>query len=102
VAEIGKGSGDGATEGLRDVGLSGYEALATATRNPGRFVRTYVAAGVHFGTLQRGSRADILMLDADPRLQSETLRRPQGVMVRGQWYERADLDRMLERVAASR
>jgi imidazolonepropionase-like amidohydrolase len=89
-------------EGLRDVGLSGYEALATATRNPGRFVRTYVAAGVHFGTLQRGSRADILMLDADPRLQSETLRRPQGVMVRGQWYERADLDRMLERVAASR
>jgi imidazolonepropionase-like amidohydrolase len=89
-------------EALRDVGMSGYEALATATSNAGRFVRRYVDAGIRFGTLTRGARADILLLDADPRNETETLRRPQGVMVRGQWYERPELDRMLEQVAASR
>ena len=89
-------------EALRSAGMSGYEALATATSNPGRFVRTYVDAGVHFGTLTPGARADILLLDADPRDATEALRRPQGVMVRGEWYERAQLDRMLEGVAASR
>lgn len=89
-------------EALRDAGLTGYEALATATSNPGRFVRTYVAAGVHFGTLERGARADILMLEADPRVDTGTLSHPRGVMMRGEWYTRADLDRMLEQVAASR
>jgi hypothetical protein len=38
-------------EALRDAGLAGYEALATATGNPGRLVRSYVDAGVQFGTL---------------------------------------------------
>jgi hypothetical protein len=89
-------------EALREVGLTGYDALATATVNPGRFVREYVAAGVHFGTLEQGARADILMLGADPRLDATTLRRPRGVMVRGRWYERSDLDRLLQRAAASR
>ncbi|MDH3422161.1 MAG: amidohydrolase family protein [Gemmatimonadota bacterium] len=89
-------------EALRSTGMSGYDALATATSNPGRFVRRYVDAGARFGTLERGSRADIIWLDGDPRLDAETLRRPVGVMVRGRWYDRSDLDKMLERVAASR
>ena len=89
-------------DALRAAGMTGYEALATATSNAGRFVQAFVAAGVHFGTLERGARADILLLDADPRTSTGALRRPWGVMVRGRLYERADLDRMLERVAASR
>lgn len=89
-------------QALREVGLTGYDALATATVNPGRFIRELVAAGVHFGTLEQGARADILMLDADPRLETTTLRRPEGVMARGRWYERADLDRLLQRAATSR
>jgi hypothetical protein len=88
-------------EALRGAGMSGYEALATATSNPGRFSRTFVDAGTRFGTLERGARADILLLDADPRIRTQTLGHPAGVMVRGRWYERADLDRMLEQVAAS-
>jgi imidazolonepropionase-like amidohydrolase len=87
-------------DALTGVGFTGYEALATATVNPGRFIRTYVDGGAHFGTLQRGSRADIIVLDADPRTEAATLHRPQGVMVRGLYYERSDLDRILERVAA--
>lgn len=89
-------------EALSEAGLSGYEALATATANPGRFVRSYVATGVHFGTLERGARADIVLLDADPRHDLMTLARPWGVMVRGRWYDRAQLDAMLAEVAATR
>jgi len=89
-------------ESLREVGLTGYDALATATVSPGRFIREHVAAGVHFGTLEQGARADILMLDADPRVATTTLRRPEGVMVRGRWYERSDLDRLLQQAADAR
>jgi len=89
-------------QALREAGLTGYEALATATSNPGRFIREHVAAGVQFGTLVRGSRADMVLLDADPRLETGVLGRPAGVMVRGVWYERADLDRMLEQAASGR
>lgn len=89
-------------DALRAAGLSGYEALATATVQPGRFVRSFVDAGAHFGVIATGARADILVLEADPRTESEVLRRPRGVMVRGVWYERSDLDGMLEEVAASR
>lgn len=89
-------------EALHETGLTGYEALATATSNAGRFIRAYVDAEARFGTLERGARADIVMLEADPRRDLEGLRRPQGVMVRGVWYGRADLDRMLGQVATAR
>jgi len=89
-------------EALHGTGLSGYEALATATVNAGRFIEAYVDAGANFGTLQRGARADIVMLENDPRADPSVLRRPSGVMVRGMWYDRDALDLMLERVAQLR
>jgi hypothetical protein len=89
-------------EALREAGLSGYDALVTATVNPGRFIKSYVDAGAHFGVLERGARADIVMLAADPRLDPTALHRPGGVMVRGEWYDRADLDLLLDRSAAAR
>jgi len=89
-------------EALRDAGMSGFEALATATSNPGRFVRTHVREFARFGTIEPGARADILLVDSDPRDNLAVLRRPRGVMVRGRWYDRSDLDRMLFAAAASR
>jgi imidazolonepropionase-like amidohydrolase len=87
---------------LRDAGLSGFEALETATVNPGRFIRAHADAGARFGTLEPGARADIVMLEADPRADPATLRRPHGVMVRGVWHDRAELDMLLQQVAESR
>lgn len=87
---------------LRGVGLSGYEALATATVNAGRFVESEVEEGALFGTLRADARADILMLEGDPRTDPALLRRPTGVMVRGRWYARAELDRMLTEASQGR
>ena len=68
-------------------GLTPYDALATATRNAGEFFATVVGSAVHFGTVTVGSRADLLLVDANPLERIAALRNPRGVMVRGQWSE---------------
>ena len=83
---------------LNGVGLSSYEALAAATRNAGRFVRQHVDPSASFGTIQIGARADLILLDRDPRGSLDALRQPEGVMLRGRWFDRAALDLMLAAV----
>jgi len=74
-------------------GLSPYEALEGATRNAGSFLRG------DFGTVASGSRADLVLLEDNPLRTVAAARRPLGVMVRGKWYTRSQLDSMLEEVA---
>ncbi len=71
-------------ETLAEAGLSPFEALATATSNAGRCLLT---GDPEFGIVRAGVRADLLLLDADPRDDLTTLHRPLGVMVRGRVYE---------------
>ena len=87
---------------LNGVGLSRYEALAAATRNAGSFVRQRVDELASFGTVQVGARADLILLDGDPRTSLDALLRPEGVMVRGRWFDRAALDLMLPGVSEGR
>ena len=87
---------------LADAGLTLYEALETATSNPGRFVRAHVDPSANFGTVRVGARADLVLLGSDPREHLTALDRPEGVMVRGEYYDRAALDQMLTRLIASR
>lgn len=89
-------------EALHHAGLSPLEALATATSNAGRFVRDHVDETVDFGVVREGARADLVLYTTDPTEDLATLRRPGGVMVRGRWYDRSQLDRMLGRLTASR
>ena len=84
---------------LTEAGLSNLDALTTATSNAGRFVRTYVDGRANFGTIRVGARADLLLLDADPRRELDTLRHPLGVMLRGAWLDRGALNALLDRVS---
>jgi imidazolonepropionase-like amidohydrolase len=72
-------------------GLSPYEALRTATANPADFLGR---AG-EFGTVAVDARADLLLLDADPRLDVGSVGRPTGVMVAGRWLTTDALAAML-------
>lgn len=45
-------------------------------------------------------RADLVLLTEDPLVDHTALRRIAGVMREGSWWSRADLDAVLERVAA--
>ena len=82
-------------DALAAAGLTSFDALEAATSNAGRFVREFVDENASFGTVTRDARADLILLDENPLLDLSRLRRPVGVMLRGQWYDRDALDRML-------
>ena len=77
---------------LVEAGLTPYEALRTGTANPARF---FGKAGT-FGTIEPGLEADLVLLDDNPLENIESSRRIHGVMLRGKWLTRQDLDAMLE------
>lgn len=77
-------------------GMSNAEALATATANPARF---FGASGV-FGKVEEGLEADLVLLAANPLEDIEAVRRIEGVMLRGRWLDRAELDARLAALAA--
>lgn len=78
-----------------EAGLSPYEALATATRNPARFVGQPEA----FGTLTAGASADLVLLKANPLEDVNHTQQRIGVMVRGRWLPEAFLQQRLEDIA---
>jgi imidazolonepropionase-like amidohydrolase len=47
-----------------------------------------------------GSRADLILVDGDPLANVARLATPAGVMKRGRWLPRAELQMMLEQIAA--
>jgi len=72
-------------------GLTPYQALETGTSNVARFLGTE-----EFGTVQQGRRADLILLDANPLENIANVNRIAGVMVRGRWLSRADIDQRLQ------
>lgn len=76
-------------------GLTPYEVLRTGTANPAKFFN----AEHQFGSVSEGLAADLLLLAANPLVSPEILARPEGVMVRGRWLDRATLDQRLGQIA---
>lgn len=81
---------------VADVGLTPFEAIHSATVN----AAAALGAADEFGTVAAGKSADLILVDGNPLEDLSRLRRPSGVMVRGQWLARADLERILESVAS--
>jgi imidazolonepropionase-like amidohydrolase len=81
-------------------GFSPYQALESATRLPGEFIRKHRRGAQPFGTVSAGSRADLVLLDANPLADLENLRRVHGTMARGRWYPAEALRRMRDSIAA--
>ena len=75
-------------ETLVAAGLTPHEALVTATRNPGKFAAKHLRESVPFGTLTVGTRADMLVLASDPRIDIRAASRPRYVIVRGKLLSR--------------
>jgi imidazolonepropionase-like amidohydrolase len=79
---------------LVDAGLTAFQALATGTRNPGRFLTEHVRGTPPVGTVTVGSRANLLLLGADPLTDISHVARIAGVIVRGKWYTHSQIDSM--------
>jgi imidazolonepropionase-like amidohydrolase len=80
---------------LQAAGLSPLAALKAATADAGRCL-----GRSDIGVIRPGAAADLVLLDADPRLSSAACARISGVMAGGTWYDRAALDGLLAGVAA--
>lgn len=78
---------------LARLGLGPWEALASATVRPARFL----GLEAERGTIREGHRAELVLLDGNPLEDIESVRRVAGVMTRGQWLEATELRALLDR-----
>ncbi len=80
---------------LVESGLTPMEALQSATRNPAM----YLGRLDSMGTVEKGKFADLVLLDADPLTDIHNTQKIEAVVVRGRYYTRADLDKLLASAA---
>jgi imidazolonepropionase-like amidohydrolase len=79
------------------VGLTPYEILKSGTRD----VAEYFGTMAESGTVERGKRADLILLEADPRKDIANVAKRAGVMVKGRWIPEREIQERLEKVAAA-
>jgi imidazolonepropionase-like amidohydrolase len=76
---------------LVQAGFSNAEVLQTATFSPALFL----AKLDHYGVIEKGREADMVLLDGNPLENIRNTRKIAAVIVRGKYYPRADLDKIL-------
>jgi hypothetical protein len=76
-------------------GLSPMEALQAATRNAAMYFGQLPVGG----TIEKGKAADLVLLDADPLEDIGNTEKIAGVIMRGRYYSREDLDKLLDQAA---
>lgn len=78
-----------------DAGLSPFEALRAGTSGAAEFMN----ASNEFGTIARGRRADLILVEGNPLEDVSNVNKAVGVMVRGNWFSRTELMSELEKLA---
>ena len=80
---------------LRDAGLSNYAVLEAATKNPAMFLGTIDKSG----TIEKGKRADFILLNANPLDNISATENRAGVMLKGKWHTQQELNDWLDQSA---
>lgn len=79
-----------------EAGVPTYAVLKAATTNPAAFF----GSGAEFGTVEVGKRADLILVEGNPLEDIRNVHRQAGVMVRGRWLAKQEIDRRLAEIAA--
>lgn len=82
-------------EAMSKAGFTPFQIYESGSRNVAR----HFNAENEFGTVASGKRADLVLLDADPLATVTNWGRRAGVMVRGKWYDAAEIQRRLDELA---
>lgn len=94
-------------ESLHRAGLSRMAALRAATVVPRDYLRSLPRQGSalgwksDFGTVEKGARADLLLLAGDPSADLAALKRIDTVIAAGRAFSAGELSMMLEKAAAA-
>ncbi len=75
-----------------DAGLTPYEAIKAGTRD----AADCLGELDEFGTVSAGLRADLILVEDNPLEDVRNVARRAGVMVRGRWFPRSELQAMLD------
>lgn len=86
---------------MEEAGIIPYEVLVAATRNVARYASSELGESGRFGTVAEGNRADLILVEGNPLEDLGALQRRAGVMVRGRWLPRAEIQRRLDAIAAA-
>lgn len=79
-----------------EVGIPNHETLRAATTKPAEFMKE----SGEWGTLAAGSRADLVLLKANPLENINNTKKIEGVMVRGRWLSDEAIQAQLDEIAA--
>jgi imidazolonepropionase-like amidohydrolase len=77
-----------------DSGMTPYEVIASGTRVVGDYF------GENFGTIAVGESADLILVEGNPLEDVKNVSRISGVMARGKYLSREEIDRRLSAIAA--
>lgn len=78
-------------EAFTEAGLSNFAALETATKNPAM----YMGIEDRKGTIEKGKRADFILLEKNPLIDIKNTRTIQAVFMSNKFYDRKALDKLL-------
>ncbi len=79
---------------LQDCGLSSFDILKATTVTPARYLSTLETEG----TVSVGKNANLVLLNKNPLEDIKNTKTIEGVMLKGQWYGRNALNRLLNEV----
>lgn len=82
---------------MQEAGFSNSDIIYTATRAVG----DYFAETDEFGSIAPGQRADFIVMQGNPLEDLSGITQANGVMLRGTWYSRAELDALLADIRAA-
>lgn len=81
---------------MASAGMTPYEILASGTRNAAEHFQS-----AEFGQVAVGKRADLILLEDNPLDDIAHMAKQAGVMVRGRWLPKAEIDARLAELASS-
>src|SRR5690349_2649248 len=84
---------------MGDAGLTPFQVLESGTKNVGLYVERDLKQDGKFGTVAVGNWADLVLLDGNPLQSLDNLTKREGVMVRGRWVPKSEIDAGLDALA---
>lgn len=79
---------------MKEAGMSPYEIIESGTTNVGE----YFSHQDDFGTIEKGKRADLILVNSNPLEDIANIKDHSGVMVRGIWLSKEMIDQKLQEI----
>ena len=85
---------------MSEAGMTEQQILDSGTATVGRYVTDHLKITHSFGTVTVGQHADLILLGSNPLDDLDNLNDRVGVMIRGRWVPKAEIDSGLAALAA--